>query len=402
MRRLIAPLAGLFLALFLGGEVVLAQGQGPPDPVRHVLHDRSMAPGPPTGFHPGPPGRGATPPGFSREDAAALQEILPEASFHGDDDLARAVAAFNAWVLHAPLDRLQAERPRILEARALLAQRIRETGAPEQRLAAEWPAANGEASSSEDRPDREALLLATPSQVDAAIGGSRPWAAGSIATPTGYGIDFGDVWVGASAQARARRSDGATGAAGMGFGLGNAQRLVGMQVSVYSFGTLNSGFWNRGGVDVHVHRQLPKGFAVAAGWESAVHWGGAERDSGSSRYAVATQWIPLGSRDEPRDGRWFTDASLSVGVGDGRFQPEEDFVSGKNGLGLFGSAALRVASPVTVLAEWTGQDLTLATTLSPFRPYGVDLTAAVTDLTGNAGDGARFGLMGSYGVDFRR
>ena len=394
-RALVAFLAVSFLALFMGENALSAQGHGPPDRVPPGLHDRSIPPGPPAGITRGPPSHVGH---LSDTELRELHELVPDAGFDQAETLAEAVDLFNAYARATMNAGAPEPTPELLEARALLAQRAADLGLEIPSMATMAGASGG----SEAGVTLAQILLPGAANVDAAIGGSRPWGAAAIATPTGYGIDFGDVWVGASAQERARRSDGATGAAGMGFGLGNSERLVGLQVSVYSFGTLNSGFWNRGGVDLHLHRALPRGFSVAAGWESAFHWGGAKRDSGSSRYAVASQWLPLGSGGMAGERRWFTDAALSVGVGDGRFQPEEDFMAGESGLGLFGSASLRVAPALTATAEWTGQDMTLATTVAPFGSYGIDITAAVMDLTGNAGDGARFGLMGSYGVDVRR
>ncbi len=224
-------------------------------------------------------------------------------------------------------------------------------------------------------------------------GWTAPAASGS--TPTAFGASLGQVWAGASYQPRARRSDGHTGAAGAGFGLGNPRDWVGLDVGVYSFSTMSSGFGNRGGVDIHLHRLLPGGFALAAGWESAHHWGGAERDSGSSRYAVASKWLPL----RAHSGLAFSSAALSLGVGDGRFLREADFHGDRTGANVFGSASVRVLQPLSVLAEWTGQDLMLGTSVAPLRSHSLVLTAGVADMTGAAGDGARFVVGLSHGHD---
>ena len=67
----------------------------------------------------------------------------------------------------------------------------------------------------------------------------------------------------------------------------------------------------------------------------------------------------------------------------------------------FGSVGVRVLQPVSVIAEWTGQDLLLATSVTPLRNQNVAFTAGFADVTGTAGDGARFIIGGSLGYSFR-
>ena len=67
---------------------------------------------------------------------------------------------------------------------------------------------------------------------------------------------------------------------------------------------------------------------------------------------------------------------------------------------VFGSVGLRVVEPVSVIADWTGQDLTLGTSIAPFRNFPLVITPAVADVTGNAGDGARFILGVGFGYSF--
>ena len=67
---------------------------------------------------------------------------------------------------------------------------------------------------------------------------------------------------------------------------------------------------------------------------------------------------------------------------------------------MFGSVALRVAQPISLIADWTGQDLTIGTSIAPFRNIPFVITPAVSDITGNAGDGARFILGFGFGYSF--
>ena len=68
-------------------------------------------------------------------------------------------------------------------------------------------------------------------------------------------------------------------------------------------------------------------------------------------------------------------AMISAGVGDGRFQTEDDWLAGRNGVGLFGSLAVRVAAPLSVVADWTGQDLMILGSIAPFRNFGMVVSA---------------------------
>jgi hypothetical protein len=71
------------------------------------------------------------------------------------------------------------------------------------------------------------------------------------------------------------------------------------------------------------------------------------------------------------------------------------------GVGVFGSVGVRVAPPISLVAEWTGQDLMLATSLTPLRNQRLGITAGLTELTGAAGDGPRFAVGASVGFEMK-
>lgn len=214
-------------------------------------------------------------------------------------------------------------------------------------------------------------------------------------TPSGFGASFGDVYFGAAATTRARFVEDADGTVAGGFGLGDPWSWVGLEVTVNSFSTLRSGFGERMGVDFHLHRMLPGAVGVAIGWENAITRGGP--DSGESRYAVASKWFQLRESDlDP-----FSALMLSLGAGDGRFRSQEDFDEGADTINIFGSVAVRAFAPVSLVANWTGQDLTLASSISPLRRWPLIVLLGVADVTGNAGDGARLVGSASYSFDFR-
>jgi hypothetical protein len=215
----------------------------------------------------------------------------------------------------------------------------------------------------------------------------------SANSPSAFGARWGDVFVGASFTARARYVSAHDGAVGAGFGLGDPERWVGLEVDVISFSTFRSHFARRMGVDFKLHRSLPGQFGVAVGWESAILRG--MTDGQSSHDAVVSKWLPLAA-----DGGASRALMLSVGVGDGRFRSEEDVWAGRKTVNVFGSAALRVAPPASVILDWTGQDLTAGVSFAPFRKWQMVVTPGIADITGHAGDGPRFVISAGWGFDF--
>ena len=184
----------------------------------------------------------------------------------------------------------------------------------------------------------------------------------------------------------------ADGAANFGFGLGNSEKTLGIELNVTSFSTIRSGFFHHSSFSFKIHRELTRNLAVAYGWEDAIRTKGL--DGGTSMYWVATAGIPL--RQNP--GSPFSSVTITGGVGNGRFQREQDFYAGKNGLNPFGSVGLHIFSPISLIADWTGQDLMLGASIVPFTRIPLFITPSFADVTGSAGDGARF-VIGA-GLDF--
>lgn len=214
----------------------------------------------------------------------------------------------------------------------------------------------------------------------------------SIITPSGYGADWGTIGVGFGFQARTRFTDSSDGVVGFGFGLGDAQKLVGLQVGI-ALTDLSDPF-NDGSISFKVHRRLPYDFSIAAGVQGGVTFG--VTDGGSSVYGVLTKRFPL--RQDIR--KPFSEIYTSVGVGGGQFRSESDVNNGNQTVGVFGSVAVRVLEPVSVITEWTGQDMTIGVSIVPFKNLPFVIVPAVTDITGSAGDGARFIFGAGYSFSF--
>ena len=227
-------------------------------------------------------------------------------------------------------------------------------------------------------------------------GGTTRVAPGSSSiSPTAFGPGFGQVFWGAGFQHRTRFTNSADGTISTGFGLGNPRRTVGLQTTVTVLDLVENrsyddGFMKRGSISFKLHRLLPNDLAVAVGVENALVWG--FTDAGTSTYGVVTKRFQL--RETPEEP--FSRVTVSLGLGNGRFRFEDDFRNDVNTVNVFGSVGVRVHPQVSAIADWSGQDLTLAASIVPFRNIPLVLTPAIADITGTAGDGARFRLGVGY------
>jgi hypothetical protein len=219
--------------------------------------------------------------------------------------------------------------------------------------------------------------------------------AASVSVPTAFGVDAGELFLGASYQGRTRYTEEDDAAVVAGLGIGT-RRVVALEVALTSYSTLRGAPLETGGASFKLHRQLPRSTSVAVGWENAILWGGS--DDAGSLYATGTRVVPL--RRDP--SQRFSVGVVTLGIGNGRFRFEEDDADGNETVNVFGAVGLRVSEPLSVVADWTGQDLNAAASVTPIRRVPLVLTAGVADLTGAAGDGARFIFSLGYGLAFRQ
>lgn len=215
----------------------------------------------------------------------------------------------------------------------------------------------------------------------------------SVASPAGFGAQWGNVGVGAGFQSRTRGGTNADGSIGAAFGAGDAEKYVGVETAVSILSVTGSDAFDRGSVSFKIHRRLPWGLSVAAGRESAIIWGGS--DGGRSWYGSVSKVIILQDPSE-----WFSALTLTAGAGDGRFRMEKDVNAGNSNVMAFGSAALRLQEPVSFLVDWTGQDLALGLSITPLRDFGLYINPSLVDVTRTAGDGVRFLLGVGLGYTF--
>ena len=217
----------------------------------------------------------------------------------------------------------------------------------------------------------------------------------TINTPTAYGQQLGDVYAGLGYQDRIRYADWRDGVAAVGLGLGDPVKYVGVDVAVSLLDTYDD-FAEDRSLSLKLHRRLPFRSAVAVGHENLWHTDGT--DGGSSRYVVVSKVVLL--RDRPTAA--LGSMVVNAGLGTDRFLPEAQFARHEDGVNVFGSVGVRVLPPVNAVANWTGQDLALGLSIAPVRTWPLVITPAVVDVTGRAGDGARFAVGAGLNYQFRR
>lgn len=206
----------------------------------------------------------------------------------------------------------------------------------------------------------------------------------TIANPLGVGADRG-FFSGFGFQESVRFSPGSSDATmAFGAGFGDAKKTVGVELSylMASFG--GSRDFGSGGFNLKIHRQFNESFAVATGWNSFLSVGG-DNDLEDSLYLVGTKIFK--TREDLNAP--FSRVALTLGTGNGQFRTLDAINDDDGGFNVFGSLALRVARPVSFITEWTGQDLGLGLSVSPFRNIPMTVNLGLRDVAGE-GDRARF------------
>ncbi len=214
----------------------------------------------------------------------------------------------------------------------------------------------------------------------------------TIINPSGYGASWGSAGIGIGLQERARFVDEADGVFGFGFGLGNPRKNLGVQIGVTLVDLDN--IFRDGTVSVKLHRLLTNDLGLAVGVQGLTTFG--DTDGGSSGYGSITKKFTL----KPDASHPFSELYTTVGIGGGQFRSESDINNEVESIGVFGSVAVRVVEPVNAIFEWSGQDLTIGVSIVPFHNIPLVIIPAISDITGSAGDGARFIFGAGYGFSF--
>ena len=212
-------------------------------------------------------------------------------------------------------------------------------------------------------------------------------------TPIAYGGFKGQGAVGIAYQDRTRFSNKSDGIAGVALSFGSPQ-TVGLDVVLTALDLSNKNggsFGSRSALSLKAHRPLNDTLAVALGVEDLIA-SNKTPDQRRSVYGVVTKQLNL----KPSSNDAFSRLHLSLGVGNGRFQSENDVFAGRNGIGVFGSVAVQATPAIRPFAEWTGQDMNVGASIVPFKRIPLIITPALADITGSAGNRTRFTLSAGY------
>jgi S-layer homology domain len=273
--------------------------------------------------------------------------------------------------------------------------------------------------------DEAIAKLGIPGQVPEIVAATATstFPVGGLGTPTAFGANWGDFFVGAGYQGETRpviftppgiapgtAKGPETYAYSVGLGLGDARNFLGLETVATTYnrtGPTNSGSFENGGISFKLHKLLGDNFAIAGGYENAITFGsnafgGANTpdggvNGGRTGYGVASLIL----NPDPNMG-FFSNTTLSVGAGAGRFRSVGDIRANKDNINVFGSLGTRLFSNVSLVGDWNGQDLSVGLPIT--IPFGggsaFQVTPAIVDIANPETGGSRFSVSGGLGFHF--
>ncbi|WP_310429146.1 S-layer homology domain-containing protein [Chamaesiphon sp. VAR_48_metabat_135_sub] len=273
--------------------------------------------------------------------------------------------------------------------------------------------------------DEAIAKLSIPSQVPEVSGSTSvaTFPVGGLGTPTAFGANWGDLFFGAGFQGETRpniysntnlpNNPAATAAEkakgpetyaySVGLGLGDARNFLGLETVATTYNRTGSGSFENGGISFKLHKLLGDNFAIAGGYENAVTFGNnpATADGGVNGGRTGYGVASLILNPDPNMG-FFSNTTLSVGAGAGRFRSVGDIRANNDTINVFGSIGTRLFSNVSLVADWNGQDASVGLPIS--IPFGggssFQVTPAIVDLGNSETGGSRFVVSGGLGFHF--
>ena len=228
-------------------------------------------------------------------------------------------------------------------------------------------------------PPIATAAIAVPAPINAPVS--------SITTPSGFGANWGDVFVTAGYQDRIPGSG-----YGAGFGIGDAKNFIGLESSYSTTSGNGNNLFDQGAGNFKLHKLLGDNVSVAAGWENAIRQN-LPNGTTNTFYGVLTGVLPVGSSSN------FT---ASVGAGNGRFRTVSDVVANQDTTNLFGSLGFRATENIGVVADWDGNavNLGLPLTFKLGESVGFQVVPSLLNVSSSNGGQSQFGLGGGLGIRF--
>jgi hypothetical protein len=206
--------------------------------------------------------------------------------------------------------------------------------------------------------------------------------------PSGFGANWGDVFISASLSGADRLRPEADGSLSVGFGLGDSRRAVGVELA-YNLQSVRQ-FGDNGGFDIKVHRQVYSSdetqVAAAVGLSNFVSYGPQAGGSPSSLYGVVTA-AHLLQPENPVNPMPITG---TLGLGGGYFS------GSGNDVGVIAGVGLQVHPQFSVNTAWSGVGLNVGTSivLTPTLPLTLNL------LYGDIGNNTQAGSVAVVSVSY--
>lgn len=229
----------------------------------------------------------------------------------------------------------------------------------------------------------------------------------NVGIPSAFGASMGDFFIGGEYIERVRttkRPNGTwnvdngidVGSASFGFGLGDADEIVGLTTVVTAQNVARPGIGDAASFSFALSHNVDRTFAVAVGVQNAL-WSDGNGTSGrESWYGVASKRF-----DSPvANASWLKALSVTLGVGDGRFRFMNDQRKGNKTVGVFGGVEARYNQYVATSLSWSGPDLSVWLPVTPLKGVPITITPGIVDLTSTANKAPRFVINGGYGIHF--
>ncbi|MDD1421610.1 hypothetical protein MEO40_21300 [Dolichospermum sp. ST_sed1] len=214
----------------------------------------------------------------------------------------------------------------------------------------------------------------------------------TFATPSAFGATWGDVFLGASLATQGKTRNQPDASITMGFGLGDAQKLIGLELA-YNIGSIKN-FGANGTFDLKANRIVyaknNTQVAAAVGWRTFAQHVDGETIRPSGVFGLVTSYSLL----KPKDPVNKMPISFSVGAGGG------DFRTGNTSTGVFAGVGVQVHPQIGVGMGWSGVGLNAGASFIPVRTIPLTINAMGADLTDTSRGGTVFVLSVGYGFNF--
>jgi hypothetical protein len=212
--------------------------------------------------------------------------------------------------------------------------------------------------------------------------------------PAAFGARFGQAFSGMYYSTRRPGVDEADGAVASGFGLGDPNRAVGLEVNV-SAGSIRR-FASNGDVGLKLHRNLPGQAAIALGWDAGIRWGQDMTRSTPTVYGVASKAFML----KPSDANNQMPLTVSLGLGNGRFRSLDAAQNDRDTVGVFGSLGLQVLPQASIVSSWTGRDLNLGMSVVPLKSTPLFVNLLASNILGRNDQNSFLAVSLGYGFNY--